>query len=156
MKDEIKQFGKFRVRVTQFGTRKGLEVFTKITNTLGPALGTVINVAQNRKTGVGEEIGEALAALATAADPETMDYFLSVCSEYSELVVQDSLKPMDDAALTLCFAGYYIKLFKWLGFCLELNYGSFLEDPAILRLLAGGKEKSQSESPSTSIGESGK
>lgn len=153
MREESKQFGEWQIRVRQFGAREGMRVLTRIFNSVGPAIGKAVSAKDDKDT--DSSVGEIFNELSAAMDPDTVDYFIGVCAKHSQATQGEKLQNMTDGVMTLCFAGNYMLLFKWLAFCFELNYGSFLEDPDLEEAMANLKGKSSSESPTTSNGTSG-
>jgi hypothetical protein len=78
-----------------------------------------------------------LSNLAQSLPPEELDFFCDLFSERTQ--VELGGKPVElQGIFDVHFAGKYFDMFEWLSFCLEVNYGSFLEGMKGLKNSAAG------------------
>jgi hypothetical protein len=105
----------FEYRVTQLGAKQGRVVFTRLAKVLGQAMADKDN---------------PIAALASSLDPGDVDYLCDTFAPVTTVNIQGKEPRLSDI-FDMHFAGKYGPLLKWLGFCMEVNFGSFLDEMGI-------------------------
>ncbi len=111
LETKSKTIGDHDYKVTQLGAGKGRKVLVRLLKTCGPAFALA---AQGNPT-------EALGKLASDLDEETLDYLVEAFAARTEL---DGIGLA--GIMELHFAANYGEMLEWLGFCIQLNYSSFL------------------------------
>lgn len=92
--------------VTQLGAIKGTKVFTRVLRLMGPAF-------------LDKSPGKFFDSL----KEEDVEY---LCQTFSPLTLVKGQGQLD-GIFDVHFAGRYDALVQWLVFCLQVNFGSFLE-----------------------------
>lgn len=124
-----KRIGDHVYRVTLHGTKAGLKLLVRVTKILGPGAGSFIG-------GLGRDAIGLDGALANGAAEALHDFaarlneteVLGIADEFARqtvVVVDSETEPRLCDIFDDHFAGRYDLLLQWLGFCLEVNYGSF-------------------------------
>lgn len=113
-----KQIGANEYQVTQLGAIQGRKVLARLARVIGPAIAEV-------------GTGGVTAALAKAAEGLTdadVDYFCETFAPMTHVRMPDGKTPKLSQIFDFHFAANYLELTKWLGFCLEVNFGSFFDE----------------------------
>ena len=129
LKTETREIGGQRYAVTQFGTAEGLQIFFWLGKLVGPSIAALIKQWQGKSI-QASTIGAALAELSNGLTFGDFDRLVQACARSTRVVVTNDKGetvnvPLDKTIGTVAFAGDYLSLMKWLGFCLELNFASF-------------------------------
>jgi hypothetical protein len=150
-KTEEREIGGLKYRVAQLGGIKAREVQLRLIQCLGPSVGAL----------VGNDFAGAFVALKSLGVAD-LAYFCDTFGEVSFVFTEDGKMPRIDKVFDDHFRGRTGDMWKWLLFCLELNYADFLGElrarivGAIAKIAAEqGPSASPSMSPSTSTGSSG-
>ncbi len=143
-----KEIGENIYTVLPLPGRKGLTTFTELIKMAGPAFGTPGNEKDKRVTAA---IGQILESL----DAEQILGFATLFGGYTTVTRADEseISLSENKLFDSHFAGNYLEMFEWFGFCLEVNYSSFLGgmtfDGFDLMTLLTGVKKESSESQKT-------
>lgn len=122
-KVEERKIGDSTYKVSQLGAIKGRSVMLRLTKCLGPAL---VGLA-SRET-LKASIPDLLANM--DIEEEDLTYFCDSFAEKTFVVTPDGKMPRLDNVFDLHFAGRYMEMIQWLGFCLEVNYAGFFRGAA--------------------------
>jgi hypothetical protein len=69
-----------------------------------------------------------LDAMVNAMTPNDLDYFCSIFSKQTRVIMPDGKRPLLDSIFDLHFAGdMAFEMVEWLAFCLGLNFGVFFQ-----------------------------
>ncbi len=116
LETKSKAIGDNTYKVTQLGAGKGRKVLVRLLKVCGPAFALAAS----------GDTTEALGKLAADLDEETADYLCETFAARTEVELSNG-KSVDLASIMeLHFAGNYGEMLEWLGFCVQLNYASFL------------------------------
>lgn len=130
LKTESRAIGNSVFHVRQLGTRVGRATLTRLLKTLGPAMGAFLegrDLAKIEGEPSGSAMAKVLAELSGSLSDEDLDYFCRTFGEATLVETEAGRQvPLTLETQELLFAGKYDELFKWLLFCLEVNYSSFL------------------------------
>lgn len=115
-----------RYEVTQLGVKAGQRVIRRLAKVVLP----LMVMAQEGGKGLSD-IGGLLDHLSD----EDVDYLCDTFAATTKMraAAGGELTPLTKV-YEVHFAGKYIELFQWLRFCVEVNFGSFLD---VLKLSAG-------------------
>lgn len=152
--------------VAQLPYSRGKKILVLLYKTLGPALADALSkapdISGDAEVSLGNftELAPAIAAVVrTLADnlsENDFDQVVGTMAEFTNLIGPNGeLTPLTNA-MEFHFGGNYSALFKWLGFCLKINYADFFsEQGPLATLLAKAKAarvSRESQSPSGSTG----
>ncbi len=151
-----KKIGGYTYHVQQFGARKGMRVGVRLMKMVGGAAGEAMknNADFDMKT-----VGSMVANFADIVTEKDFDY---LCDAFmSNTLVSGGeyggqIKLNQEGIIDLHFAGNYPDMMKWLLFCIEVNFGSFLGEAGLLKKVivrpdsAKSNGESQSKSPNIS------
>ncbi len=113
--------------VTQLGAKEGRALFVRISKMAGPVLGELAKLNMSRVMDSDiSQIGPALDALTRNVSEEDLDV---LCSKFAERSAYRDGKdwPELDRHFDEHFAGAYLRMIKWLLFCIEVNYADFFD-----------------------------
>jgi len=119
--------------VTQLGAIKVRSLLTRLARILGSG---------------GGDMAKSLGLITE----EDMTY---VCDAFAELTVvhqPDGKAPYLKNCFDLHFAGKYDEMIQWLMFCLEINFGSFLDVKSLGDKAIAVQASSESSSPKAATG----
>jgi len=136
LKQEERAIGNYTYRVTQLPSAKGLEVLAKLLEVLSGPLAALIpsllgKGVENAKATLASLAPLALSRLVEELGPRIKYADLKwLCETFGgrTLLVTFDGKPPKSLTLEVQqhhFAGRYGSLFKYLGFCLEMNFRGF-------------------------------
>jgi hypothetical protein len=111
--------GQYTLRIDPFGTKKGLEVLTKLFNLFGPAA--------IRTLGDKDTYG-ALELVFEKIDFETVNWLIEVFSEKTQVNLTEKgwiALSTGEAIFETVFGNDYFSILRWLRAGLELNYADF-------------------------------
>lgn len=115
-------------RVTQLGTADGLRLFFKLGKLVGPSVAALLREWQGGKINAGTAAGALTEFVAQLEWPDLQE-FVKTFAKVSAVALQaedgERWVPLEKTIDTTAFAGDYLALFQWLGFCLEHNFASF-------------------------------
>lgn len=98
----------------------GRRAFVRLAKALGPALGVAATVKEGDETGMVN----AFARLMGALSEDDVDYFCDLFAQSTTVRMgKDEPKLFD--IFDIHFAGRYMEMFRWLAFCVGVNYGDF-------------------------------
>jgi len=146
LKSETREIGGRKLEVTQLGTAQGLKLFFKLGKLVGPSVATLIKQWQGKAISK-EVVGEALIELLDKLEWSDFQELVVVCAR-STMQIHTNDKgetvrlPLEKTIDTIAFAGDYLSLMKWLGFCLELNFASFFVDLGLTSLPSSADQAS--------------
>lgn len=138
MSDNKKTINGTTFEVQKFPAKRGLQVLTKLGNMVGPALG-----------GLGDRLDEAdstaagLSALGRALETlefERLEWLIDAMAEVTIVHGAKGTAKLPDV-FDAIFAGAYAKVFQWLMFALEVNFGSFLEETGLTHIVQAAQFK---------------
>lgn len=150
MKQQTRKIGSSEYRVTQLPFGKAREMFVKLFRILGPVLGEAL-LSPGSATGAaalasmtGSTLGNILKQMPALITEEDLKDFCQVFGEKTQLIRDDGKTPWLTAELQEThFAGGMLEMFKWLAFCVEVNFGDFF---AVGGLRNAGASQSAPES----------
>jgi hypothetical protein len=105
--------------VTQLGFEEGMDLLVLLTKTLGPSLGAL--------AADSTQIAPALSEFAKQLNNQDLKSVIATSAKSTRINREGDKWPILEPEVDL--AGEYKFMFKWLGFALETNYGSFLAVP---------------------------
>ena len=112
-------------RVTQLGFSASRKALLRLSKSIGPALAEVLEAAESTKD---VALAPALGRLVESVNEEDLDFFSQVFGEstsYSEDGERWPLLRKENQEIL--FTGRMLTFFKWLGFCIEVNYADFFD-----------------------------
>lgn len=134
--------------VTQLGAKEGRALFVRISKMIGPSLASLAkaDLASLMDSNVAQ-LAPAIETFVRDVSEEDLDV---LCSKFAERSAYRDGKdwPELDRNFDDHFAGAYLRMIKWLAFCVEVNYADFFD--AFKKARAGAEAKraaSRSESP---------
>jgi hypothetical protein len=139
-RQEEKDIGEYRYRVTQLDTLTGIDVAARLVTKFGSAL----------RDGNSDNTFQAVGAIAEKLTAEEIKYYVNLFASRTEVIFPDGREPYLKDILAIHFAGRYGDLVEWLHFCFEVNFRDFFDKirarigPLVKRLM-----QSESSSPST-------
>lgn len=95
--------------------------FSKIAT---PVIAQVLGSDGNHEAAVAS----AIATLPALLTEEDLNYFTTEFGKQSKYKVGDKMVPMTSTNIELHFAAEYGSYFKWLAFCVEVNFGGFFAE----------------------------
>lgn len=107
-KSETRTIGENTYIVAQLGALKGRTVFAKLLKVAGPLMA-----------------GGDLSAVSHIPD-EALGEFCDAFASCTQVKIGDKQPNLSDI-FDVHFAGCYDEMLAWLGFCIELNFGSVLK-----------------------------
>ena len=138
---EKRKIGRFEYEVTQLGSEKGTEMLTRVLQLASPVFAKLLSGRKGEMT-----TSEALGSMSASALAETLQEvgsrlkyedvsdFCEVFGPTSKVTLgvdKKTGKPrsvfLDERVRDDHFAGEYLEMMKWLGFCLEVNYRNFFK-----------------------------
>lgn len=111
IESKTKTIGNHDYRVTQLGALKGRKVLTRLFKVIGPVVAAAVSGGQN------------LAHALDGVDEDTVEY---LCDAFAARTEVDGVAL--DKVFEIHFAGNYAEMVKWLAFCVEFNFASFLDE----------------------------
>jgi hypothetical protein len=118
-----------RLRVTQLALGQSRPMFFKLTKICGPAVVSFMKALDGKKLAdvalpvMADAIGELIKSL----DYETFNAFVQTFARVTETFDEKNVSILLSGSIELdAFGGNYGTLLKWLAFCLEFNFASFL------------------------------
>ncbi len=106
--------------VTPLPTSIGLKALVRLLHIMSPVLAAAAKDGSNQ-----DKVGGMLAALPTALSEGDLEYFTSIFGAQSKYQDGPNWIPLLKQNQELHFAGKYGELFRWLVFCVEVNYKNF-------------------------------
>jgi hypothetical protein len=108
--------------LTQLGAIEGRRLLTRILKFAGPAI---------QSLAASETLSEisfaaALAKAVEQLDEDTVDMLCEKFAAKTCLKIDNRWPPLDKTLFDQHFAGHYMKMMKWLGECMKLNFADFL------------------------------
>ncbi len=132
--------GDTEYKVTQLGATRGRQVFTRLAKVVGQ----------------GATAANPIAGIMSALSVEDVDYLCETLAPLTTVRIVENGKtrePQLSSIFEEWFAGKYMEMVKWLGFALEVNFGSFLKDAGLT--LDAGKVQAAIASKSTLVAQTG-
>ena len=143
LKSDIREISGRRFRVTEVGTEEGLRLFFKLTKLIGPSMAELLKQWQGgtlKPVHAMPALSEFIAQLQWNDLSEFVNVFAKATVELVQGVDEKTGEPferqvpLDKTIKTTAFAGDYMTLMKWLGFCLEHNFASFFAGMGVTKL----------------------
>lgn len=131
LKSEDRVIGEHTYRVTQLPVSKGRRLLAQLFKVLGPSIGELAKdarpVADPSLGSLGRgTLADAVRAFADRLEPELLDVLSEQMAAQTQLVLNGGARVIPFAPeLEFHFAGRYDEMFQWIGFALEVNFGSF-------------------------------
>ena len=119
-KEKEKNISGQNFKVTQLGFEDSIDLLTLLTKTLAPSLGALANGVDGKEVSIQSALTE-LSQRLSAKDLKQVIYTLAKTTRIER---EPGKWPVLEPEVDL--AGDMLLTFKWLGFALEVNYGSFL------------------------------
>lgn len=168
LRTEERTIGGFTYRVRQHGYREGRALLPIVLRAVGPTLGTLLEgLGRDGKLGLDAnlDLSRALSEFSSSLSQDDLETIADKMAERSWIVdaKQHQMACGEDGTAHLPtvdedhWPSRYNDWLKWLAFALEVNFSSFLgEKGSVAGTLSGiVKGASASQSPDTSIGDSG-
>lgn len=138
LKSETREIGGKRYAVTQFGTQEGLQIFFWLGKLVGPSIAALVKQWQGKSITVNV-VSAALTELANGLQYADFNKLVQACAKCTKQVVTNAegetvSVPLEKTIDTVAFAGDYLSLMQWLGFCLEVNFASFFVGLGLTKL----------------------
>ena len=123
--------GEVEYLVTQLPAPQGRKLLVRLYKVLGPAIGAALKgLPEDGRASIGDievsSIGDAMIQLAHSLTEEDLEFLVATMTPQTQI----SREPGKWLALKteemFHWSGRYQHMFVWLGFALEVNYGSFL------------------------------
>lgn len=124
--------------VTQLGFREGRHTLTRLIHFLGPTLaktlkgvdgGLKVSEIKNLSNIKLAVVSALIEELSHSINDDDLDHFCQIFGDTTlvsvDLKHKDNLVPLDLEHQEIHFKGEYGRFFKWLWFCLEVNYAGF-------------------------------
>lgn len=136
-----KTIGNHTYYVRQLGATKGRQALVRLVKTLGPVLGAALGGMSLEQMSKSKEpinvmdmdadtIAPLLESLATHINESDLEWFCDTFGECTQVKTPEGGQvPLNKEKQELHFAGRYGEMFRWLGFCLEVNFKDFLSIP---------------------------
>lgn len=150
----------FRYHVIQFGAREGGRVLVRLLKMIGGAAGEAMAGGDDALDGFDlSTVGKMIGNLAETLNESDFDYLVDKFSAVTAVSGGEYTAPLQlntEGVFDLHFAGEYQELGQWLLFCVEVNFGGFLEEGGIVqRAKAAASDRQASsaneDAPSKSI-----
>lgn len=127
---------------TQLGAKEGRKVLVMITKSVGPGLGKLLG--ETNAVSVTAAIGDAVKDLADSLTVSDLEMLCETMGRSTEMLWDGKFIQLTTDHQDIVFAGKYGTMFKWLWFCLEVNYSSFFDMLGIAKAtLSEGVQKVQ-------------
>lgn len=138
LKSETREIGGKRYAVTQFGTQEGLQIFFWLGKLAGPSIAALVKQWQVKSISQST-VGAALVELANGLQWADFNKLVQACAKCTKQVLVNAdgetlNVPLSNTIDTVAFAGDYLSLVQWLGFCLEVNFASFFVGLGLTKL----------------------
>lgn len=118
LEQHTREIGSHTYTVTTLDAVKGRKAFVRLLNVMGPILKSA------------SDVETLVANLASGLSPADMDHFCELFGGVTTVTggeYGDKTPLLLPAAFGTHFAGNYLEMFEWLGFCFEANFGSFFK-----------------------------
>lgn len=122
---KTKRIGNHNYSVTQLGAIEGRRVLAKLMQLFGGMVGGIAG-------GGKPDMVAGFAALAGAITPEQVDFFCETFTPWTQVETSPGKVRMLRDVFDDHFVANYGELVEWLGFCLEVNFASFLGGSGIV------------------------
>jgi hypothetical protein len=126
---EEKTIGDVTYKVTPLVATKGRKVFLRLLKAVSPAISSFGGFNSENIDSVLGAIGAALRQMDVSE--EDFEYFIQTFTSTTRLVMPDGREPKLEDVFDTHFAQSYGTMFKWLYFCLEVNFGSIPKELGI-------------------------
>jgi hypothetical protein len=135
-----KKIGQYTYEVTQLGAVEGSRVLAHIMQLFGGMVGAIAS-------GGKPDMVHGFSALANSITPEKLEFFCNTFSPWTQVHKDGKAQILKDV-FDDHFAANYSELVEWLGFCLEVNYESFLGGKSVIAAFMRGPATASSGSGS--------
>lgn len=139
-KTESRQIGNFRYDVTQLGAIEGRAVLARLIRLFGGLVGAM--GAEGKV-----DLTKGFSNLAEGITEEQMTFFCDTFAKWTQVYANGKTLILKDI-FDEHFVGEYGAMIEWLGFCLEVNFASFLDGSKGIAALFGRKVEVASPSGS--------
>lgn len=130
--------------VEMLDSKSARAAFVRLTRILGPSLSALAKSKETNLLNIDHSIAlDALSQLFASMSEEDLEFFCDKFRAKTKIPVAGTYGPLPDAI----FAGKMTLLFKWLWFCLEVNYSDFLAVFRDMKLPTSNPTASPSPSP---------
>lgn len=131
-----KFIGRYEYTVTQLTAKTGRAAFLKMAKLAAPIIGA--GIAAGVKKEADANVTATLQNVAQSISVEDFEWFCDVFAKTTTVQLASNQNPQLSGIFDIHFAGHYFEMCSWLGFCLEVNFGSFLSE--LGSALGAGKE----------------
>lgn len=139
---KTERIGDYTYRVTQLGARESGRVFFRLCNIFAPIFdGLDIKGSKDLEAAALGGISRALKTIKA----EDFEFLVTAFGKSTEVETSPEVWPRIDKVYEEHFAGRFGDQFRWVAFCINVNYASFLGDI---------KAKLEEKSPSPTLPES--
>jgi hypothetical protein len=109
----------------QLGAKQGRQMLVRLTKVLGPSLGRLAELDQER---LSEGVAGAIYELSDHLTEADLDWVCETFGKRTDLELEGGKTILLDLeAQELHFAGRYGAMVRWLGACLEVNFRDFFD-----------------------------
>lgn len=134
-----KTIGEVTFEVTPLGFKQGRKAFVRLSKAVGPALAAAESVDHIK---AGRGVTGMLEKLLDNVTDDDLDWFAEVMGKATRFSRDGDRWPyLDGNNREALFGGNLVLFFKWIVFCLEVNYADFLD------LLKSGQPATDPSSP---------
>lgn len=149
IEEKTKTIGNNLYTVRQLSASEGRKMLMFLTRKLGAAFGTLIEGLGGGKATVQsvmdmdmEVLAKAIREFVLTLEGNELDHLCEVfgkCTRLSFLGPDGTRRevPLTLENQELQFMGKYLEMFKWLGFCLEVNFSDFFVGSRTLKVALG-------------------
>jgi hypothetical protein len=156
-------------KVTMLSAKEGRKLLLELKTILGPTIAELLR-GVGGKDGKGESlldmdmspIADAVAEFAHAVSPEKYQEVVTLFASRTTVTIGAGTPDQREFILSQIdnhFQGRFLTEFKWISYCLEVNYSDFLGGLESMKSVVGNavaaKIAQKSSSPVTSTGTSG-
>lgn len=124
LESKSKIIGRYEYTVTQLAARNGRTAFLKMMKLAAPVIAAGVTATGN----ADKAVNATFQNVAQSITPEDFEWFVEVFAKSTTVKLGMDEQPQLSAIIDIHFAGKYFELCSWLAFCLEVNFGNFLEE----------------------------
>lgn len=149
-----KRIGDVTYQVTQLPAPSGRRLLVRLYKVLGPAIAAALRglPESSESLSLGNlqtaAIGDAMLELAQTLTEDELDHVCEIFSQHTLFSREPEKWQPLKVEKDLHWSGNFLNMFKWLAFCLEVNYSDFLSEQGGLRgsdFLTAQKKESGSQ-----------
>lgn len=125
-----REIGGKNYRVTPLPTKRGRRMLVTLFRVGGPGLAEMFSADGSTEVSLKNlaagKLGDVISKLAASIDEKTFEWIFQEFAEHTEVETDEG--GWRKLSSEFDFVADYKAMFQWLGFCLEINFGNFLDD----------------------------